>query len=195
MSKVLKKIFVVDDNNASLTACKGVLKSYYDVYPVPSAEKMFTLIEHVIPDLILLDVEMPEIDGYEAAKRLKKRETLKEIPLIFLSGNTDPTSEISGLNMGALDYIYKPFVGDLLLKRIKTHLDLIDFQKKLNEQNKRVEEMRSPLNDIIEAIKIAMDTDDPKTIRDCLSRANPALKQLLALISDLTNCSQSTTSP
>ena len=124
MEIVQKKIIVVDDNSANLTACKNILKRYYEVFPVPSAAKMFELLEHIMPDLILLDVDMPEINGYEAAGRLKKDSAYNEIPIIFISGRVDPQSEAFGLNMGAVDYIHKPFVSELLLKRIETHLSL-----------------------------------------------------------------------
>jgi len=122
MGKEQKKIFVVDDNSANLTACKSILKRHYEVYPVLSAAKMFELLEHIMPDLILLDVDMPEINGYEAAGRLKKNSAYNEIPIIFISGRVDPQSEAFGLNMGAVDYIHKPFTSDLLLQRIETHL-------------------------------------------------------------------------
>jgi len=182
MIKEQKKIIVVDDNNTNLTACKKVMRPYYEVYPAPSAEKMFDLLEHVMPDLILLDVDMPDMNGYEAAGRLKKDEAFMGIPIIFLSGRVDPTSEIFGLNMGALDYIHKPFVSELLLKRIETHLSLIESQKILKKQNKSVEEIRTPLNGIIDVLGKAMDTDDPAIMKDCLIQANEASKNLLALV-------------
>ena len=119
MADEQKTIIVVDDNNANLVACKKVLKPYYAVYPVPSAAKMFELMEHVKPDLILLDVDMPDMNGYEAAGKLQQSDAFKDIPIIFLSGRDDSTSEMFGLNMGAKDYIHKPIVSELLLKRIE----------------------------------------------------------------------------
>ena len=136
-----RKIIVVDDNNTNLTACKEILKPYYEVYTVPSAVKMFDLLKHVMPDMILLDVDMPEMNGYEAAMALKKNDSFKEIPVIFLSGRIDPKSEMFGLSIGALDYIHKPFVSELLLRRIKTHLSLIDSKKILEERNRSIEEL------------------------------------------------------
>jgi len=117
-----KKIFVIDDNEANLTACKNVLKPFYTVFPIPSAAKMFDLLRHVKPDLILLDVEMPEMDGYEAAGILKKDDAWKGIPLLFLSGRTDDASEKKGLDLGALEFIQKPIVSSVLLDRIGFHL-------------------------------------------------------------------------
>lgn len=129
MNENRKKIIAVDDNHENLTALKDTLKDIYEVYPCPSAIKMFDLMEHIIPDLILLDVEMPEMSGYEAADKLKSNDKYKLIPIIFLTIRDDINSEIEGLKLGAVDYIHKPFVGPLLLQRIKTHLSLVDYQK------------------------------------------------------------------
>jgi diguanylate cyclase (GGDEF)-like protein len=124
-----KKIIAVDDNLENLNALKNILKDIYEVYPSPSASKMFDLLEHVTPDLILLDVEMPDMNGYEAAKKLKGDEKYKNIPFLFLTIKGDTASEMEGFKLGAVDYIHKPFVTPLLLQRIKTHLSLMDYQK------------------------------------------------------------------
>ena len=118
MAEKRKIIIVVDDNNTNLVACKKILKPFYEVYPAPSASKMFKLMEHVTPDLILLDVEMPDINGYEAARMLKQKATFKEIPIIFLTTRDDPVSKKIGFNLGAVDYIPKPVVSDQLIERI-----------------------------------------------------------------------------
>jgi len=124
-----KIIIAVDDNIENLTALKESLKDIYDVYPSPSAVKMFDLLEHITPDLILMDIEMPEMNGYEAAKKLKSIEKYKQIPFMFLTVREDVTSELEGFNLGAVDYIHKPFVAPLLLRRIETHLSLMDYHK------------------------------------------------------------------
>ena len=173
----MQKIFIVDDNNASLTACKKILKPHYEVYPIPSAEKMFEMLEHVMPNLILLDVDMPDMNGYEAAGRLKKNETYSEIPIIFLSGRIDPTSEMVGLNLGALDYIHKPFVSELLLRRIKTNMSMLDTQGKGADAAK---DILAPLNDIVGILGAGLDTNDPVTMKDSIAKADSAAKQLLA---------------
>jgi len=129
MAENLKKIIVVDDNIENLTALKDTLKDKYEVYPSQSAAKMFDLLEHIMPDLILLDLEMPEMSGYEAAKKLKGSEKYNQIPFMFLTIRDDIKSEMEGFKFGAIDYIHKPFVGPLLLQRIKTHLSLMDYQK------------------------------------------------------------------
>ena len=141
MTETQKKIFVVDDNETTLTACKQILKPHYEVFTVPSATKMLDLLEHVVPDIILLDVSMPDMDGYEAAGKLKRDDRYKAIPIIFLSARIDPKSEMLGLSAGALDYIHKPFVSELLLRRLDIYLSIMDYQKILEERNKSIEEL------------------------------------------------------
>jgi len=113
-----KTIIAVDDNNTTLAACKKILKPLYEVYPATSASRMFKMMEHIKPDLILLDVEMPDINGYEAAGMLKEKDAFKEIPIVFLTARNDPVCEKVGLNLGAADYISKPVVSDQLIERI-----------------------------------------------------------------------------
>jgi len=135
------KIIVVDDNVTNLTACKSILKPYYAVYPAQSAMKMFELLEVVQPDMILLDVDMPQMNGYEAAGLLKSSEAYRNIPIIFLTARRDEESELKGLSLGAVDYIFKPFVSQLLLKRIETQLSLIECQNELRSQNQLIQKM------------------------------------------------------
>jgi len=122
-------IILVDDNPTNLKAGKNVLSEKYTVATAPSAEKMFTLLENNKPAMILLDIEMPQVNGYEAIKILKSKPETKDIPVIFLTGRTESDDEITGLSLGAIDYITKPFQPALLLKRIEVHL-LVEAQKK-----------------------------------------------------------------
>lgn len=114
-----QKIIVVDDNDYNLLVSKNILKPYYTVFTVPSAARMFDLIGKVHPDLILLDVEMPEIDGYEAAKKLVKEHS--GIPFIFISGNTDEESKKKGLALGAINYFSKPLDADEILTYLEKY--------------------------------------------------------------------------
>jgi putative two-component system response regulator len=122
MASDRKKIVIVDDNPENLLLLKNTLKETYMVYPNPSARDMFELLEHVKPDLILLDVEMPGMNGYEAIKKLKSEDKFREIPVIFLTSMSGEESEKEGYQLGAADYIQKPFVTPVLLERIKKHL-------------------------------------------------------------------------
>ena len=128
-----KTILLVDDNKISLTAGKNILKDRYKTYPLLSAEIMFDLLEKVIPDMILLNIEMPEMDGYEAIKILKENPRWNGIPVIFLTAMTGDGSDFEGLNLGAIDYMFKPFSAPLLLKRIENYFLLESLKKQLIE--------------------------------------------------------------
>ncbi|MDR2141968.1 MAG: response regulator [Deltaproteobacteria bacterium] len=136
-----QKIMLVDDNMANLAIGKNMLREFYEVFPLPSGAKLFEVLEHVTPALILLDVMMPEMDGYEAIKRLKADPRWSDIPVIFLTSKNDERSELEGLSLGAIDYVAKPFSAPLLLKRIENQL-LIAFQKKeLQNYNDNLQQM------------------------------------------------------
>ena len=130
-----KRILAIDDNLTNLTAIKNILKSIYEVYTAPSAAKMFELLTKIKPDMILLDVEMPELNGYEAARILRNNLDYNNIPLIFVTSKNDPASEIEGLELGAVDYIYKPFAAPLLLMRIEKHLLQAENKKEMQKLN------------------------------------------------------------
>jgi putative two-component system response regulator len=104
-------------------AAKQALDGAYKTFALPSAAMMFKLLEKITPDLILLDVDMPEMDGFEAMAQLKADEKLKAVPVVFLTAMNDTDMEIRGFEMGALDFLYKPFSPPVLIKRIETHID------------------------------------------------------------------------
>ena len=135
----IKKIIAVDDNLTNLTVLKNILKPVYETYPVSSAAKMFDLLEKIRPDLILLDVDMPEINGYDAIKLLKNNAAYKDIPVIFVSALSGEKEELTGLELGAVDYLYKPFVASLLLRHIETHLSLAEHKRQLQELNEDIQ--------------------------------------------------------
>ncbi|MCL1955359.1 MAG: response regulator [Spirochaetes bacterium] len=122
----MKTVFVVDDSDTTLTMVERALEGYYRVMTLPSASKMFMLLEKVIPDLILLDIEMPEMDGLSALRKLKANNLFSHIPVMFLTGRTDPAIEVSGFELGAVDFVTKPFSAPVLLNRIRSHLDIED---------------------------------------------------------------------
>lgn len=120
----MKTIFVVDDNNANLIVADKALSEHYNVFTLPSAEAMFEFLECVRPDLILLDIKMPKTDGLEALIMLKSEAKYENIPVVFLTGKRDPDTEVLGFELGAIDYISKPFSPRALLSRINTHLNI-----------------------------------------------------------------------
>jgi len=136
-----KMILLVDDNKINLTAGKEILRDKYKTYPIPSAEIMFDLLENITPDMILLDVEMPEMNGYQAIKILKANPKWSDIPVMFLTAKTDEGSELEGLGLGAVDYVFKPFSAPLLLKRIENHLFSESQKKQLREINNNLEKI------------------------------------------------------
>jgi len=118
-----KKIIYVDDVNYSLVSVKSRLGEFYDIFAAESALKMFELLEYFTPDLILLDVNMPDIDGYETIKSLKSSERFSDIPVIFVTGNSDRESVVKGLSLGAADYVVKPFTATKLMESIENNLN------------------------------------------------------------------------
>ena len=117
-----KTIIMVDDDITNLTVAKNNLSGDYDVFTVPSGKKLFQVLEKVTPALILLDIEMPEMSGYDVIKILKESDRWKNIPVIFLSAKTDSENEGKALNMGATDYIVKPYSKEQLLASLRKHI-------------------------------------------------------------------------
>lgn len=141
MENSRKKIVMVDDDPSILIIGRNTLIDDYDIFTIPSGEKLFNFLEKVIPDLILLDIEMPVINGYEIIKILKNKEDLAQIPVIFLTAMADAGNELEGLSLGAIDYITKPFSPSLLLKRIEVHM-LVESQKReLKHHNDNLEQI------------------------------------------------------
>ena len=133
MGNIRHRIIIVDDNMAYLTMGKNMLRTFYEVYPAPSVAKLFEILEKVMPDLVLLDIEMPGMNGYEAIKQMKADPRLTDIPVIFLTAKSDESSELEGFNLGAVDYISKPFSEPLLLKRIANQLLIVQQKKALKD--------------------------------------------------------------
>ena len=159
-----KTIFVVDDNDTNLSVAKEVLKDQYRVMTVPSAAKMFALMEKVIPDLILLDIEMPEMDGFEALHRLKENPSQASIPVIFLTGMTDASIEVRGFQLGVIDFITKPFSAPVLLNRMKAHLDIDELiRERTAKLQQRTEELQHLQNAIVYVLADMVENRDHET--------------------------------
>jgi putative two-component system response regulator len=120
----MKTIFVVDDSLTNLVMAKNALENYYRVFTMTSAVKMFTLLERIISDLILLDIEMPDMDGFEALRCLKSNPVYTNIPVILLTSYTGNAIETRAFELGAVDFITKPFSASELRNRIETHLNI-----------------------------------------------------------------------
>lgn len=118
-------ILVVDDMTTTLLLLHDLLKDTYEVKIAKSGTKALEILESPNDiDLILLDIEMPDMNGYDVCKRIKNNETIKNIPIIFITGRTSQEDEEYGLNLGAIDYITKPFNKAIVKLRIKNYLNL-----------------------------------------------------------------------
>lgn len=142
-------IVLVDDDISNLKMGRNALSKNYEVYTAPSAERMFDLLRQYTPQLILLDISMPEMDGYQAIKILKDDPATKDIPIIFLTGKNDPDSELEGLRLGAIDYISKPFLADILNKRVELHLKVERQQQWLREKDEELQEFNESLQHMV----------------------------------------------
>ncbi|MGV0104940.1 response regulator [Nostoc sp. DSM 114160] len=128
-------ILVVDDTTTNLEIVFDILTNVgFKVIAENDGERALKQVEYQLPDLILLDVMMPGIDGFETCKRLKANSATCDIPVIFMTANSDTHSKVKGLNIGAVDYITKPFHQEELLARIKTHLQLRNLTKTLEKR-------------------------------------------------------------
>jgi len=126
-----KTLFLIDDNRSDLVIAKQALSGLYRVFTFVSATRMFQMLNETTPDLILLDVEMPEISGYDVLERLLSDKQTSSIPVIMLTALSSDQSELEGLSMGAVDYITKPISKALLLKRVELHLKFFDYSHNL----------------------------------------------------------------
>ena len=159
-----KTIFLIDDNATNLTMAEDALVQKYRVIALSSAAKMFTALDKFKPDLILLDIEMPEMTGFEAMKILRSNDVYAEIPVIFLTGRTDPDSEALGIELGAVDFIMKPFSVPVLLNRIKNHLHLDELIRERTEQlARRTEQLVLLQNGIVYTFADLVENRDKNT--------------------------------
>ncbi|MDR0434851.1 MAG: response regulator [Gracilibacteraceae bacterium] len=135
----MKKILVVDDNIANLKQIAALLSPEYDVMLANSGATALNVSVAEQPDLILLDVQMPDMDGMETLACLKQDERLNHIPVIFLTGLNDAETEAHALALGAMDFVSKPIDRDILLHRIRLHLQYFGYQHSLEQMVKDLE--------------------------------------------------------
>jgi len=134
-------ILIVDDSQTSLKILIDLLMRHgYRVRPVMNGERALHVVRQSLPDLILLDIRMPGMDGYEVCRRLKAGEHTRDIPIIFISGLDDVVDKVRGFELGGVDYITKPFETAEVLARVKTQLSLHNMQRELQTQNFRLEQ-------------------------------------------------------
>lgn len=178
-------ILVVDDTPANIDVVKGVLSESYFVQAAVNGDMALKIVEKKKPDLILLDIMMPGMDGYEVCQRLKTDVTTNDIPIIFLTAKAEIEDETKGLDLGAVDYITKPISPPILKARVKTQLELKmarDYLKRENEilEEKVIERTRH-MEELQDVTMVAMgslaEARDPET-GNHIRRTQRYMKQL-----------------
>ena len=124
----MKSILVVDDNKTNLISAKSVLSEHYKVTAVTMGAQALKFLESNTPDLILLDVDMPEMDGFEVIRKVQAMNLEKEPPVLFLTGNTQSEILEKCITEGGFDVMEKPFVSGVLLNRIALIFELMDYR-------------------------------------------------------------------
>jgi signal transduction histidine kinase len=195
-------ILVVDDTLPNLELLSSMLKAHgYRVRPVPSGELALQAAQSSPPDLILLDIHMPEMNGYEVCERLKADEKLQDIPVLFISGLSETTDKVEAFRVGGADYITKPFQFEEVEARVATHLELRRQRWQLRESYEQlqkleslrddltlmiVHDLRTPLTSIVGALDLVSRTEEDVDLRqEMLSMAVNATGTMMGLINDL----------
>jgi sigma-B regulation protein RsbU (phosphoserine phosphatase) len=158
-------ILIVDDTPANLQVLAGMLKDRgYKVRPVPSGKLALLAVKREPPDLILLDINMPQMNGYEVCEQLKADELLAGIPVIFISALTDQLDKVKAFATGGLDYITKPFQMEELHARVETHLKLRRLQTELERANVQLAEANSRMTRDLKAAAKIQETFLPRNL-------------------------------
>src|SRR6188472_3591159 len=158
-------ILIVDDTPANLQVLAGMLKDRgYKVRPVPSGKLALLAAKREPPDLILLDINMPEMNGYEVCEQLKANELLAGIPVIFISALTDQLDKVKAFATGGLDYITKPFQMEELHARVETHLKLRRLQIEVEEANLRLAKANDRMSRDLKAAAKIQETFLPRGV-------------------------------
>lgn len=178
-SNNLPTILLVDDISANLELLISYLSDSYNTPTAKNGVRALKRLKVIKPDLILLDIQMPEMDGYETCRRIKENEETKDIPVIFMSALSETVDKVKGFKLGAVDYITKPVDRSELRARINSHITLYKMKRELEEKNrilqdnalqqKRVEQimrhdLKSPLQAIVAIPELILDHYD--TVRD-----------------------------
>ena len=168
-------ILIVDDDQSSLKLLAKILTSQgYQVRPADSGELALTAVAAQTPELILLDISMPGIDGFEVLRRLKAIERSRTIPVIFLSAATETEQRVQGFKLGAVDFISKPFQFDELLARVQTHLELFRLQTQLEQRATELQAINAQL--------LINELAERKRSEDALRESEQLLQSILDIL-------------
>ena len=159
-------VIVVDDDETNLKLAGYLLsKAHMRVTAMKAGQALLDYIkDNDVPDLILLDIKMPGMDGFETLEALRKMEKAKDIPVIFLTADEKNETEAKGLSLGAMDFIKKPFVPEVLTLRVRHTIDLVHLQRNLSEEvEKKTKENENLFMQIVSALATAIDAKDTYT--------------------------------
>lgn len=145
-------VLMIDDSAFNVKVAKGVLEDTYIFYSASSAAEGLDILKKVTPNLILLDVVMPDVDGFDMLKILKADKRYSNIPVIFLTGENSTEAEVAGFEQGIVDYITKPFVPNVMKHRIASHIALADYEHHLERV---IEDKISEIEEMYELISIS----------------------------------------
>ena len=126
-------ILIVDDENSNIMALSHILSSDYTLYAAKSGQSAIDAASKYLPDIILLDIIMPDMDGYDVLSVLKKQEKTRNIPVIFVTGLSSPDDEEKGMTLGVSDYISKPFSSAIVKLRVLNQIKIIVLERLLQE--------------------------------------------------------------
>jgi len=150
------KVLIVDDTPANIDVLRRILDSY-EISIAMNGESALTLIEKNRPDLILLDVMMPGIDGFETCERLKANPATKNIPVIFVTAKTEVEDVVRGFKIGSVDYIAKPFKREEVVSRVQTHLKIEQLIQEKEALNKKLQAQNNELIESQNQYRIILD--------------------------------------
>lgn len=153
MTEQKQIIMIVDDTPTNLQILIEIMKDEYEIVVATNGRDALVMAERNLPDLILLDIQMQEMDGYEVCKALKQMPSQVDIPVIFVTAMSQQEDEALGLNLGAVDYITKPINPELVQLRIKNHLELKRQNDQLREQMDLIASQNQVLKDSIKRVK------------------------------------------
>ena len=139
----MKHILIVDDNKTNLASARSVMNGVFKVTAVTAGAQALKFLENNTCDLILLDINMPEMDGFEVMSKIGENEARKDIPIIFLTADNDSETESRCLEAGAVDFIAKPFVPTVMMSRISRILEMMDMRRQLADKlEQKIKEVR-----------------------------------------------------
>ena len=196
------KILIIDDNNLNLRMIELILQNKeYEVSTALSGQEGLEIAAKEQPDLILLDIMMPVLDGFEVCRRLKSDEATEGIPIIFLTSKTDSDGIVKGFELGAADYVTRPFNRTELLARLKTHLALKESRDRVLELERKNSilamgtttnhEINQPLTVLAGNLFLMKESLDPKTTtgqqKDSLQKMDQAIQKIKDLLAKYQN--------